>query len=158
METTCRELGKYDWGPEYLVPSKALPAYSGSVMLRCTFDRELLDKHLKTRGFSGSIARVTGSWFFRKKYSEIWTKIGESCDIRRDFAVRWDTSRLENGQYEIIGFMQAFFKNDSLKKWQRIDLGNGEYAESGYKPFFVEKHLEKRVIAEQKIMEVAIEN
>ena len=144
----------YDWGPHYIVPSKALLNYSGCVLLREEFDEELLHKQIDERGLSGNIVRISNSWFYRKKYSEIWTKIGESNDIRRNFPVRWDTTYLENGQYEIIGFMQAFV--DSVKL-DVVTLANGEY-EKWYKPVSVKKHLEKRVIGEQNIVEVTVEN
>ena len=144
---------QYDWGPHYLVPSKVILNYSGCVLLREEFDEELLRKQLDERGLSG-IVRMSNMWFYRKKNSERWTKIGESNDILRNFAVRWDTTHLENGQYEIIGFMQAFV--DSVK-WDRVGLANGEY-EKWYKPFFINKHLKKRIIGEQNVVEITIDN
>ena len=144
----------YDWGPHYIVPSKALLNYSGCVLLREEFDEELLRKQIGERRLSGSIVRMSNSWFYRKKNSEIWIKIGESNDIRRNFPVRWDTTYLENGQYEIIGFMQAFV--DSVKL-DEVTLASGEY-EKWYEPISVKKRLEKRVIGEQNIVEVTVEN
>jgi hypothetical protein len=158
MSTIKSKLQHYDWGPYYLVPSKAIQNYSGCVLLRTSFDRELLRKYLDGRGFSGSVVSVTNFWFYRKKSSLIWTKIGESYDIARNFPVKWDTTQIENGQYEIIGFMQAFVTNDHLIKRKLVTLGNGEYNKFGYMPVFVKKRLNKRVIAEQKIVEVAVEN
>ena len=144
---------QYDWGPHYLVPSKVLLNYCGCVVLRDDFDEELLRKQLNERGLS-RIVRMSNLWYYRKKNSETWTKIGESYDILGNFPVRWDTTYLENGQYEIIGFMQAFV--DSAK-WDEAKLANGEY-EKWYKPISVKKHLEKRVIGEQNIVEVTVEN
>ena len=144
----------YNWGPFYIVPTEVIKTYSGSVLLRDEFDEELLHKQLDKRELSGSISRMSNRWFYRKKNSETWSKIGESNDIRRNFAVRWDTTYLENGQYEIIGFMQAFV--DSVKL-DVVTLGNGEY-EKWYKPISIKKHLEKRVIGEQNIVEVTVEN
>ncbi|MFC1925393.1 hypothetical protein ACFLW2_01690 [Chloroflexota bacterium] len=144
----------YNWGPHYIVPSKALLNYSGCVLLREEFDEELLRKQICDRRLSGSIVRINNSWFYRKKNSEIWTKIGESNDIRRNFPIRWDTTCLENGQYEIIGFMQAFV---DLVKLDEVTLANGEY-EKWYEPISVKKHLEKRVIGELNIVEVTVEN
>ena len=144
----------YNWGPHYIVPSKALLNYSGCVLLREEFDEELLRKQIGERRLSGSIVRMSNSWFYRKKNSEIWIKIGESNDIRRNFPVRWDTTYLENGQYEIIGFMQAFV--DSVKL-DEVTLANGEY-EKWYKPISVKRHLEKRVIGAQNMVEVTVEN
>ena len=144
----------YDWGPHYIVPSKSLLNYSGCVLLREEFDEELLHKQIDERGLSGNIVRISNSWFYRKKNSEIWIKIGESNDIRRNFSVRWDTTYLENGQYEVIGFMQAFV--DSVKL-DLITLGNGEY-EKWYKPISAKRHLEKRVIGVQNMVEVTVDN
>ena len=144
----------YDWGPHYLVPSKALLHYSGCVLLREEFDEELLRKQMDERGLPGSIVRINNSWFYRKKNSEKWTKIGESNDIRRNFSVRWDTTYLENGQYEIIGFMLAIV--DSVE-WDEVTLANGEY-EKWYKPIPVKKHSERWVIGEQNIVEVTVKN
>lgn len=144
----------YNWGPYYIVPSKALPSYCGCVLLRDEFDKELLQKQIRERRLSGRIVRVSNSWFYRKKNSETWNKIGESSDIHRNFPIMWDTTCLENGQYEIIGFMQAFV--DSVKL-DEVTLANGEY-EKWYKPISVKKHLEKRIIGEQNIVEVTVEN
>ena len=149
---------QYDWGPHYLVPSKALSNYSGHVLLREEFDEELLRKQMEERRLRGSILRVTNLWYCRKKSSETWTKIGESSDILRDFPVTWDTTCLENGQYEIIGFMQAFVRVNDPVKWEEVTMANGEYQRFGYKPISVRRHLEKRVIGEQNIVEVTVEN
>lgn len=144
---------QYDWGPHYLVPTKALSNYNGCVLLREEFDEGLLRKQLDERGLS-RVTRMSNLWFYRKKNSETWIKIGESSDIPGNFPVKWDTKHLENGQYEIIGFMQAFV--DSVK-WDQARLANGEY-EKWYKPVSVKKHLEKRVIGEQNIVEITVEN
>ena len=144
----------YNWGPHYIVPTEVIKTYSGNVLLREEFDEELLRKQMDDRGLSGSIVSISNSWFYRKKNSEMWSKIGESNDIRRNFPVKWDTNYLENGQYEIIGFMQAFV--DSVKV-DEVTLANGEY-EKWYKPILVKKHIEKRVIGELNAVEVTVEN
>ena len=60
----------------------------------------------------------------------------------------WDTTCLENGQYEIIGFMQAFVTANDPAKWEEVTIANGEYQRFGYKPIPVKRHLEKRGIGE----------
>jgi hypothetical protein len=145
---------QYDWGPHYLVPSKALSTYSGCVLLREEFSVELLRKQMDERGLFGRIARMRNLWFYRKKNSEKWTKIGESNDILGNFSVRWDTTNLENGQYEIAGLMFAIV--DSVK-WIDVTLANGRYQKS-YKPISVKKHLEKWILGGPNIVEVTLEN
>lgn len=145
---------QYDWGPHYLVPTKAVSKYSGCVLLREEFDEVLLRKQMDERRLSGSVARMSNFWFYRKKKSDLWTKIGESSDIVGNFPVRWDTTNLENGQYEIIGFMQAFVESI---KCDEVTLANGEY-EKWYKPISVKRKFENRVIGEQNAVEVFVDN
>ena len=55
---------------------------------------------------------VTNPWYYRKKNTDTWIKIGESEDRRRNFPVRWDTTNLGNGQYEVLGLMHVFVSKD----------------------------------------------
>jgi hypothetical protein len=102
----------YNWGPHYIVPSQIFKTYSGSVQLREEFDEDLLRKELKELGFAGPIVRITNPWYYRKKNSNTWIKIGESEDKHRYFPVVWDTTNLQNGQYEVIGLMHVSVKKD----------------------------------------------
>jgi hypothetical protein len=120
----------YNWGPYYIVPSEALKSYSGGVQLREELNEDLLRKELEGFGISGHIARVTNPWYFRKKNTDTWIKIGESDDIHENFPVRWDTTNLENGQYEVMGIMHVFVKEGA----------------------------EERAIARENIVEVTVKN
>ncbi len=102
----------YNWGPRYIVPSEIFKTYSGSVLLREEFDEDLLRKQLGELGFAGSIVRITNPWYYRKKNTNTWIKIGESADRHGHFAVVWDTTNLENGQYEVIGLMHVFVRKE----------------------------------------------
>ncbi len=106
----------YDWGPYYLVPTEVIKTYSGIVKLRETYDEALLFKELESMGISGYVERVSNPWYFRKKNSNSWIKIGESRDRSDNFSVMWDTKDLENGQYEVMGLMHVFIKGDSKEK------------------------------------------
>jgi len=75
----------YDWGPHYIVPSEVLKYYSGIVWLREQYDEYLLDKELEELGIYGSIARVSNPWYYRKKGTSTWIKIGESDDRCQNF-------------------------------------------------------------------------
>jgi hypothetical protein len=106
----------YNWGPHYLVPTEVLERYSGNVRLRENLDEELLRKAMDELGISGSIHRINNPWYYRKKDTDTWIMIGES-DVKEDnFAVRWDTTALENGQYEIIGLMHVYVKTGEGEK------------------------------------------
>ncbi len=106
----------YDWGPHYIVPSEILKTFSGVVRLREQYDEQLLDKELEELGIHGPITRVSNPWYYRKKGTHTWTKIGESDDRSENFAVRWDTSKLENGQYEVFGMMHVFVRVGDVER------------------------------------------
>jgi hypothetical protein len=102
----------YNWGPRYIVPSEVLKKYSGSVLLREELDEELLRKELEELGLSGPIVRIANPWYYRRKNADTWIKLGESRDRQENFPVRWDTTSLENGQYEVMGLMHVFVRTD----------------------------------------------
>jgi hypothetical protein len=120
----------HNWGPHYIVPTEAFESYSGVVMLREEFDEDLLHKELEELGVSGHIDRVNNPWYYRKKNRDTWIKIGESGEIEKNFPVKWDTTKLENGQYEVMGLMHVFVK----------------------------KGREEKGVARQNIVEVTVEN
>jgi hypothetical protein len=148
----------YNWGPHSIVPTEVIKNYSGSVLLREEFDEDLLRKEMEEIGLTGRILRVTNPWYYRKKNSDTWIKIGESDDIRRNFPVRWDTTNLENGQYEVLGLMHAFVRKEGPASWDTISLANGQYEAFGYKPIVTRKGSEETAIARQNVVEVTVEN
>ncbi len=106
----------YDWGPRYIVPSGVLESYSGTVRLREEIDEDLLRKELEVLNLSGPLVRVTNPWYYRKKNTDTWIRVGESEDRAKNFPVSWDTRDLGNGQYEIMGLMHVFVKKDTMEK------------------------------------------
>jgi hypothetical protein len=102
----------YNWGPYYLVPSEVIKVYSGSVQLREKLDEDLLHKEMEEMGIDGPLVRIENPWYYRKKGTETWIKIGESTDKERNFPVRWDTIGLKNGRYEVLGLMHAFVRKN----------------------------------------------
>ena len=106
----------YNWGPHYIVPSEVMKSYSGAIQLREELEEDLLHKELEELGITGPVLRVTNPWYYRKKNTDTWIKIGESSDRQQNFPVRWDTTNLENGQYEILGLMHVFVKKNGEEK------------------------------------------
>jgi len=114
----------YNWGPHYIVPSESLKSYSGGVVLREEYDEALLNKELAELGFSGRIVSINNPWYYRKKDSETWIQIGESQDKSSNFSVRWDTTLLENGQYEIMGLMHVYTEKPGDERAKAIAREN----------------------------------
>jgi hypothetical protein len=90
--------------------------FSGIVVLRENFDETLLRKELESLGFPGAILKVTNPWYYRRRNTETWIKVGESEDREENFPVRWDTSTLENGLYEVLGLMHVLVKKGKEEK------------------------------------------
>jgi hypothetical protein len=105
----------YNWGPNYIVPTPVLKNYSGIVTLREGLDKELLHKELESLNLSGTVTKITNPWYCRKKGAETWIKIGESTDEHQNFATLWNTTELENGQYEVMGLMHVFVKKGNVE-------------------------------------------
>jgi hypothetical protein len=103
---------EYNWGPTFIVPSEILNKLSGIVRLREEFDEELLDKELGALGIAGVIEKVTNPWYYRRKGTETWIKVGESEDKADSFGVTWDTAKVPNGKYEVLGLMHVFVRKD----------------------------------------------
>jgi hypothetical protein len=101
-----------NWGPHFIVPSETLRAFSGKVLLRETFDEELLQTELRELGLSGHPIKATNPWYCRKKGTETWIKIGESSDREQSFAVPWDTKTLKNGEYQVLGVMHVLVRTE----------------------------------------------
>jgi len=101
-----------NWGPHYIVPSDTSRKYSGDVLLREDLDEELLMAELAELGFKGRIDSISNPWYYRTKNDETWIMIGESHDRQRYFPVRWDTRKLPDGRYELMGMMHAFIEDD----------------------------------------------
>jgi hypothetical protein len=100
-----------NWGPHFIVPSKKLVKLSGKVVLRESFDDDLLKKELKELGIAGSPFRAVNPWYYRKKNAETWIKIGESSDRENWFSVPWDTTSLEDSAYQVLGLMHVYIKD-----------------------------------------------
>ncbi len=106
----------FNWGPRYIIPSEVLKTYSGFVQLREDLDEQLLQKEMAELGISGPVVRIVNPWYYRQKDTDTWIKIGESEDKQQNFPVRWDTTRLKNGQYEILGLMHVYVRTDGEEK------------------------------------------
>ena len=120
----------FDWGPHFIVPSESLTRFSGVVRLRESLKEDLLHKELEALGISGAVVKIVNPWYFRRKGTGSWIKIGESDDMEENFPVRWETSHLENGPYEVLGLMHVS----------------------------VLDHSTEHIIARQSIVDVTIEN
>jgi len=97
--------------------------FKGAIRLREKYDEDLLRQELDALGLSGGVIRVTNPWYYRKKGTETWIKIGESEDKNEDFPVRWDTSKVEQGSYEVLGLMHVFVKmGDEVKAIARQNI------------------------------------
>jgi hypothetical protein len=108
-------LADTSWGPQFFVPTISIKHYSGRVLLRETLDDELLRKELQAMNIDGKPVGFSNGWYIRKKGTQSWIKIGESTVREHDFATRLDTAELENGTYQVLGFMSAKIRTPDMK-------------------------------------------
>jgi len=106
----------YNWGPHFIVPSETLRTFSGRILLREELDENLLRKDLDELGFAGPVVRIVNPWYIRKADQLSWVKVGESDDQVANFPVSWDTSSVDNGEYEVLGLMHVFVKDGNAQR------------------------------------------
>lgn len=109
-------LADANWGPQFLVPTIIIKHYCGRVLLRETLDDAMLRKELDAMRVSGQPSAYTNAWYIRKKGTLTWIKIGESTKREHDFGMRLDTAELENGAYQVLGFMSVRVKTEDNKE------------------------------------------
>lgn len=99
-----------NWGPHFIVPSETLRTFSGRILLREYLDEETLRRDLDSMGLTGAVVRISNPWYIRPTGTDTWLKVGESDDQVANFPVSWDTTRVENGSYEVLGLMHVYVK------------------------------------------------
>ncbi|MBN1151908.1 MAG: hypothetical protein JXA58_01745 [Dehalococcoidia bacterium] len=99
-----------NWGPHFIVPSETLRTFSGRILLREYLDEETLRRDLDSMGLMGAVVRISNPWYIRPIGTDTWLKVGESDDQVSNFPVSWDTTRVENGSYEVLGLMHVYVK------------------------------------------------
>jgi hypothetical protein len=102
-----------NWGPHFIVPTGTAQKYSGPVTLRETLDKAAMARELAELGLPQKVVRISNPWYYRKQGAETWIKVGESSDEKVNFAVTWDTTKVRNGHYEILGMMHVFVSEGS---------------------------------------------
>ena len=100
----------HNWGPHFIVPSETLRTFSGRILLRETLDEGLLREELDSLGLSGPVMRISNPWYVRRVGNDTWIKIGESDDPSANVPVSWDTSSVEDGDYEVLGLMHVYVR------------------------------------------------
>jgi len=116
MSLMLIRLADTSWGPQFFVPTISIKHYSGRVLLRESLDDELLKKELEAMNIEGRPIAFTNAWYIRKKGTQTWIKVGESTAREHDFGIRLDTTELENGSYQVLGFMSAKVRTDDVKE------------------------------------------
>lgn len=110
----------YNWGPYLIIPSEALKNYSGIVKLQAELDESLPPRQLEDLGTyrwatPGNIVAITHTWYYRKKKTKTWIKIGDPNNKLENFNVIWDSTGLKNAPYEVLGRLRVFVKKDDVE-------------------------------------------
>ena len=105
----------YNWGPYLIIPSEALKNCSDVVKLQTEHDKGLPPRQLEDLGTyrwatPGNIVAITQTWYYRKKKTKTWIKIGDPNDKLEDFNVMWDSTGSKDAPYEVLGRLRVFVR------------------------------------------------
>jgi hypothetical protein len=98
------------WGTHFTALSDTSRTFSGRILLREELDEAKLRHELDTLGLLGPIVKVMNQWYIRKVGHDTWLQVGESDEKASSFPVHWDSSTVENGDYEVLEEMKVFVK------------------------------------------------
>ncbi len=104
---------QYNWGPHFMASTDAARVLSGRVQLKEEVDEGLLRRELDLMGLSGPITRIMNQWFIRRIGENTWRQLAASDERPSDFRVIWDSTSVENGDYEVLEQMNVFVKTGS---------------------------------------------
>ncbi len=102
-----------DWGPHFVASSEAARILSGRILLKEDVDEGLLRRDLDSMGFSGPVVRIMNNWYIRRIGRNTWLQVGTSDRRDASFPVLWDSTSVENGEYEVLEQMNVVVKHGS---------------------------------------------
>lgn len=105
-----------NWGPHFIATIDASRVLSGKVQLKEDVDEALLRRELDLMGLPGPIVRIMNQWYIRKVGDDTWRQVAASDERTTDFRVHWDSTSVENGDYELLEQMNVFVKAGSQQQ------------------------------------------
>lgn len=99
-----------NWGTHFTASSDTSRTFSGRILLREDLDEAQLRRDLDQLGLAGPIVKVMNQWYIRRVGENTWLQLGESDEKASSFPVQWDSSTVENGDYEVLEEMKVFVK------------------------------------------------
>ncbi len=107
--------GSY-WGTHFTALPDTSRTLSGRVVLREELDRAQLRRDLDQLGLQGPVVRVMNQWYIRKLGHDAWLQLGEADEQDSRFVVQWNSTSVENGDYEVMEKMNVFVKAGQEQK------------------------------------------
>lgn len=105
-----------NWGPHFIATTNASRVLSGKVQLKEDVDEGLLRRELDSMGLPGPIVRIMNQWYIRKAGENTWRQLAASEERTSDFCVHWDSTSVENGDYELLEQMNVYVKAGSQQQ------------------------------------------
>ncbi len=101
------------WGPHFIAIPDESRILSGKVLFKEDVDEGILRRELDSIGLSGPIVKIMNEWFIRKIGQDTWLQLGASDQRALNFPLHWDSSSVENGDYEVLEQMNVYVKEGS---------------------------------------------
>ncbi len=105
-----------NWATHFTASSDTSRTFSGRILLREEIDEALIRRTLDQLGLMGPIVKIKNQWFIRKVGEDTWLQVGESDEKASSFPVQWDSSTVQNGDYELLEQMNVFVKAGNEQK------------------------------------------
>lgn len=91
-----------NWGLHFTATSDASRVLSGRTLFKAEVDEALLRRDLDSMGLSGPILGIMNDRYIRRVGQDTWLQVGTSGEKDSNFPILWDSTSVENGDYEML--------------------------------------------------------
>ena len=104
-----------NWGLHYTATSDTSRVLSGRTLFKAEIDEALLRRDLDSMGLSGPIVGIMNDRYVRRVGQDTWLQVGTSGEKDSNFPILWDSTSVENGDYEMLDQMCVVVKEGATQ-------------------------------------------
>ncbi len=91
-----------NWGLHFTATPDTSRVLSGRTLFKAEVDEALLRRELDSMGLSGPILGIINDRYIRRVGQDTWLQVGTSGEKDSNFPILWDSTSVENGDYEML--------------------------------------------------------
>ena len=104
-----------NWGLHSTATCDTSRVLSGRTLFKAEVDEALLRKDLDSMGLSGPILGIISDRYIRRAGQDTWLQVGTSGEKDSNFPILWDSTSVENGDYEMLEQTQVVVKEGTAQ-------------------------------------------